>query len=135
MGEPGLFRPSEPVEDELQRRGAAVQAQNDVSIWSTFSRHGYCFGPLRHAVSCDGPLPIADLRHIITVCGDVLFVLDQLIAYRLLRIGREVAKLGHAIDDILDPMEAVQIIPYHHVERRRVIIGQRGRVTTPLARA
>ena len=59
-----------------------------------------------------------DLRHIVTICGDILLMLDQFIAHRLLDVDRKIAKFGHAIDHVLHQVETIQIVSHHHVERR-----------------
>ena len=44
------------------------------------------------------PLPIDDLRHVLAVLVDVLGVLDQFVAHRLLGVGGSGAELGHPVD-------------------------------------
>src|SRR5882724_11371452 len=62
------------------------------------------------------PLPVAHLRQILAMFGNVLLVLDALVTHSLLGIGHAGAELRHAIDDILYKMEAVEIIQDHHVK-------------------
>src|SRR5207244_7399057 len=64
------------------------------------------------------PLPVPNLWHVLPVLGDVLPVLKELVADGLLRVGRFRAKLRHAVDHVLDEMEAVEVVQHHHVERR-----------------
>src|SRR5262247_4909729 len=42
------------------------------------------------------PSPARDLGHVVTVLGDVLLVLHEPVAQRLLRIGGAGAELGHS---------------------------------------
>ena len=65
-----------------------------------------------------GPLPVLDFRHVITMRGDVGFMIDFFIADGLLGISRKIAKLGDAINDISHEMEPVKIIEDDHVKRR-----------------
>src|SRR5215813_7280786 len=44
------------------------------------------------------PRPAADLRHVLTVLSDVLLVLDEFVADRLLGIGGSGAQLRHTVD-------------------------------------
>ena len=64
------------------------------------------------------PFPVADLRHIVAVAGDVLFVLDELVAQKLLEVGAPALQPGHAVDHVAGQMEAVEIVQHRHVERR-----------------
>ena len=45
-------------------------------------------------------------------------MVDQLVADRLLGVGGALAKLRHAVDDVADQMEAVEVVDHAHVERR-----------------
>ena len=51
--------------------------------------------------------------------GDVLLVLDQLVAHDLLGVGRAGAELRDAVDHVADQVEPVEVVEHHHVERRR----------------
>ena len=65
-----------------------------------------------------GPLPVGDLGQIHAVRGDVLPVLDELVAHLLHGVGAAVAELGQALDDVDDEVEAVELIEHAHVKRR-----------------
>ena len=65
------------------------------------------------------PFPVADLRHVLAVAVDVLFVLDQLVLQLPLQMNALAARLRQAIDDVHDEMEAIQIVEYRHVEGGR----------------
>src|SRR5918996_363976 len=41
--------------------------------------------------SCKWPRPVADLRHILSVLGDVCLMLDELLAHRLFHVGGLIA--------------------------------------------
>ena len=51
--------------------------------------------------------------------GDVLPVLDELVAHLLHGVGAAVAELGQALDDVDDEVEAVELVEHAHVKRRR----------------
>src|SRR5262249_10476210 len=77
---------------------------------------------LRRATARGGgflpPLPAGDLRHVVAVAGDVPPVLDELVADGLLGVGGACPQLGHAVDDVLHEVEAVEVVQHAHVERR-----------------
>src|SRR5262249_16891171 len=62
------------------------------------------------------PPPPGDLGHVVAVAADVLFVRDQLIADRLLGVGRAFSKLRDAIDHVADQVKAIKIVEHAHVE-------------------
>lgn len=64
------------------------------------------------------PFPLADFRHILTVLVDILLMLHQLIAHLLVEVRAAVAKLRQAQQNVLDEVEAVDIILHAHIERR-----------------
>src|SRR5215469_10862332 len=68
--------------------------------------------------SFPAPAPASDVRHVIAVAANVLFVLNKLVADGLLRIGSACTELRHAVDHIFHQMEAVEFIQHAHVERR-----------------
>ena len=45
-------------------------------------------------------------------------MIDQLVADLLLGVGGALAELRHAVDDVADQMEAVEVVDHAHVERR-----------------
>src|SRR5262249_60440256 len=53
------------------------------------------------------PAPAQDFGHVFTVLGDVVLVLDQLLADGLLGVGGARAELRHAIDDVADQVVAI----------------------------
>ena len=63
------------------------------------------------------PPPVGDFRHVVAVLANVVLVLDQLVAQRLLEVGRPSAKLRQSVDHVHDQVEAVQVVQDHHVER------------------
>lgn len=67
------------------------------------------------------PFPLADFRHILTVLGDILLMLHQLIAHLLVEVRAAVAKLRQAQQNVLDEVEAVDIILHAHIERRVMV--------------
>ena len=46
------------------------------------------------------PLPIENLRHILSVLGDVLPVINELVAEKLFGVGSDELKLWGTIDDL-----------------------------------
>ena len=56
------------------------------------------------------PLPIENLRHILTDLVDVVLVLHQLVVHLLDEVCTAVAQLGQMQDGILDQMEAVDLV-------------------------
>src|SRR5262245_40709006 len=65
------------------------------------------------------PLPARDLGHVVTIPADVLLMVNELVADRLLGIGCTCPELGHAVDHVADQVEAVQFVEHAHVEWRR----------------
>src|SRR3984957_16774515 len=76
-------------------------------------------GALPFPGALPAPRPVLDLRHIVAVSLDVFAVIDQLVADLLFGIGGPLAKLRHAIDDVADEMESVEVVDHAHIERRR----------------
>src|SRR5262245_34537859 len=64
--------------------------------------------PRLHLPSSSTPFPAGDLRHVLSVLGDVLFVLQQLVANRLFGIGGARSQLWQPIDHIPDEMEPIE---------------------------
>src|SRR5437867_10047268 len=62
------------------------------------------------------PLPVADFGHVIPMLGNVLVVFDQLVADRLLDIGRRIPELRHPVDDVIHQVKAVHLVPNRHIE-------------------
>src|SRR5262249_40925340 len=86
--------------------------------------------PFRGGSSCLGsgsrrpparqaPLPAADVRQVVAMLGNVLFVLDQLLMNRLPKVGGPRTKLRQPVDHVFHEVKSVQVIEYDHVERRR----------------
>src|SRR5262245_49073343 len=65
------------------------------------------------------PLPVTDLRHVLTMPGDIVSVCRELVAHRLLDVGRPTPHVRQAVDGVTDQMEAVHVVQDRHVERRR----------------
>src|SRR5437763_9918449 len=53
------------------------------------------------------PSPTGNLGHVIAIPGNVLLVVDELVANRLLRIGGPCSELLHAVDHVADQVETV----------------------------
>ena len=51
--------------------------------------------------------------------ADVVVMLEQSVAQRLLHVSGAVAQLGQEIDDGADDVEAIDLVQHAHVERRR----------------
>ena len=64
------------------------------------------------------PLPVADLGQILTVFGDILLVLNELIPHLLQQIGTAVAQLGQMLDHIHHQMEPVDVVLDTHIKGR-----------------
>src|SRR5271154_3466445 len=64
------------------------------------------------------PRPVLDLRHVVAVAANVFAMVDEPVADFLLGVGGALAKLRHAVDDIADQMETVEVVDHAHVERR-----------------
>src|SRR5512135_805762 len=56
------------------------------------------------------PFPVPDLRHVLTVLGDVLLVLDQFVLELLLQVDALVAGLRQTVDHVHHQVEAVQVV-------------------------
>ena len=63
------------------------------------------------------PLPIPDFGHVLPIGGDVLRVLDQLVADELFEMGGGITELGHAVDDVGNQVKAIQVVAHRHIER------------------
>ena len=80
--------------------------------------------PMRHYLASGGqrvpgcPFPVANLRQILAVLIDVELVLYKFVLAQLLEIRALGPESRNAIDDILNQMEAIQIILHAHVECR-----------------
>src|SRR4029450_7085127 len=74
-------------------------------------RGGISAGPLG-ALAVARPAPLPDLGHVLAVPGDVLLVLDQLVANGLLGVRGARAQLGDAIDDVLEQMETIHVVEH-----------------------
>ena len=64
------------------------------------------------------PLPVEDLRHILTNFVDVVLVLDQLVVHLLDEVSTAIAQLGQMQHSILYQMEAVDLVLHAHIKRR-----------------
>ena len=62
------------------------------------------------------PLPVTDLFKILSVFGNVLFVLYQLVVHLLDQEGSLVAKLWQVHDSIFYQVETVDLVLYTHIE-------------------
>src|SRR5262245_58564160 len=65
------------------------------------------------------PPPARDLGHVVTVTRDVLLVVNELAAHRLLGVRRTRTQLRHAVDDVADQVEAIHVVQHAHVKRCR----------------
>src|ERR1700720_669407 len=65
------------------------------------------------------PRPAADFRHVVTIAGNILAVLDQPVADRLLGIGGPRAQPRQPVDHGAHQVETVELVQHAHVERRR----------------
>src|SRR5919106_719671 len=57
------------------------------------------------------PLPPADLRHVLAVLGDVVLVLDELVADPLLEVRGAGPEAGNSVDDHLHQVEGARSPP------------------------
>ena len=48
--------------------------------------------------------------------GDILLVLDELIAHRLLGVSSQVAELRRSVDDVAGEVKAIEIIARDHMK-------------------
>lgn len=65
------------------------------------------------------PYPVFDFGDIFTHFGNVVFVLDEQIVHLLEESGARIAELRQNRDRRFDEVEAVDLILYAHIERRR----------------
>src|SRR5260370_11794499 len=63
------------------------------------------------------PPPVRDFRNVVAVLADIVLVLDQLVAQRLLEVSGPSAELRQSVDHVHDQVEAVQFVEHDHVER------------------
>lgn len=64
------------------------------------------------------PSPAADLRRVLTVLVDILFVIDESVADRLFGICGSGSQLRHPVDDVLDEIKTVDVVEDAHIEGR-----------------
>src|SRR5262245_62321116 len=64
------------------------------------------------------PSPAGDLGHIVTVPGDELLVVDELVADRLLGVSGARPEPRHAVDDVAYEVKAIEIVQHAHTARR-----------------
>ena len=64
------------------------------------------------------PLPIQNFGHILADLVDVVLVSNQLVAHLLIQISALVAQLRQVLQDILNQVEAVDLVLHAHIERR-----------------
>src|SRR6266516_1101440 len=57
------------------------------------------------------PSPAGDLGHVVAALVDVLLVLDQLVAARLLRVRRSRPELRQPVDHVGDEVKAIHVVP------------------------
>src|SRR5678815_2781436 len=58
------------------------------------------------------PFPVPNLRHVLAVLADIALVIDQLVAKELTEVRGAGAESRDAIDDVLDQMEAIDIVEH-----------------------
>src|ERR1700752_273676 len=63
------------------------------------------------------PAPVLDFRQIVAVLVHILFVLHQLVAQELLKVGAHALQSRHPVHHVASEVEAVEIVPHCHVER------------------
>src|SRR6185503_19611376 len=63
------------------------------------------------------PAPVLDFRQIVAVLVHILFVLHQLVAQELFKVGAHALQSRHPVHHVAREMEAVEIVPHCHVER------------------
>src|SRR6516164_1834396 len=66
-----------------------------------------------------GPLPVADLQHVVAMPVDVLFVLEELVAQVLLEVRTDARESRHAVHYIPRQVESVQIVQHRHIKGGR----------------
>src|SRR5262245_31020523 len=59
------------------------------------------------------PAPVADLGHVLPVLADVPLVQRELVRHLLAVVRRARAERGHAVDHVLDQVEAVEVVAHH----------------------
>src|SRR5262245_50598719 len=94
-----------PLDREHVRRS---QAGSDIVGFRRTNRR--CGGRLL------SPPPAGDLGHVVTIAGDELLMVDELVADRLLGVGGPRPKLRHAVDHVAYQVEAIEIVQHAHVE-------------------
>src|SRR5207237_1962021 len=68
------------------------------------------------------PTPVAHQRHVLAMAGDVPAMFDQPVAHFVLEVSAAAGELRQTIDDVLDEVEAIQIV------QNSTIVGGRDRV-------
>src|ERR1043165_6054451 len=72
--------------------------------------------PLSFRCSPLPPFPISDLRQVLAVFVDVVFMVNQFVTQGLFGVRRPRPQAGHAVNHIPHHMKSVQIIEHHHVK-------------------
>src|SRR5262249_44859892 len=65
------------------------------------------------------PPPMRDLGHIIAVAGDVVLMVDELVAHDLLGIRSPRAQLRQSVNNVVHQVKAIEMIQYTNVEGSR----------------
>src|SRR6202011_398189 len=65
------------------------------------------------------PCPIADIGWVVSDLAGVLPVPHPLVLHELADVRSLRAQPGHAVDDVYDQVEAIQVVEHHHVEGGR----------------
>src|ERR1039458_9098085 len=86
------------------------------SVWFRHTRLFSPRFPLRRFVPT--PLPVPDLRQVLTVFINVLLMLDELVLELLLQVDALVAGLWQAIDGVHHEVKAGQVVQHRPVEGR-----------------
>ena len=63
-----------------------------------------------------GPFPIPDFREVVSMFADILFVLDELVAQKLLEMRADTLQARDAVDHIACEVKTVQIVQDRHIE-------------------
>src|SRR5215471_19109519 len=115
-----------PAPDSIRGGGLnGWNGLNDLNFPSLVPRHSSLLYVirLRRAASCgngaSSPSPVENIRMVLAVFRDVLAMIDERVADRLLRVGSARPKLGQPVDDVLHQVEAIKVIEHAHVEGRR----------------
>src|SRR5579871_3803434 len=66
-----------------------------------------------------GPLPVANLRHVVAVLGDIQLMLDQPVSQELLQLYTFTCQTRDPVDHVDHQMKAIQVVQHGHVEGRR----------------